>query len=640
MSFRVRNPERAAGLAVAQTGTVPQTSGPDIIVGDLPDVTANAPITVGGVSYCAFAVGTTSCNRGNLAVNWFTGGTDNRHPAISQNLYRYSPTTGRFEQIGQGSLKHGFTALQGTTCSSYFSFGCTPNPAGGVGLGIGCSDPYGSGLNDSPGGMGPRWNVNATTGLFPYPYSASTNSGPPHVRLTELNTSASNARYFIEGQYICGDDAAAGNKNNNASWREVNIAASAGTPPNATAFGIAISGGTGGVVHREQPGIYAWQTIDPSVTITTFDVPDDGRFVLACKVTGTGPYTYEYALHNLNSQRCAGSVVIPLPGTQNALAYVGFHDVEVIGEPNQLADPSNPSADDWTVSGAGAGSTSVSWSGPSYSGTPPVYTLDPVTPFKVATFAAGTGIDSTANVLRWGTMFNFRFTSEVAPVTTGSIAVGLWRPGTGNAFVMTGVPTPAGATVGALTASCCNGVTCSVATQASCTGIWGLPGTTCSPNPCINGACCLPSLACSQLNSTNCTAQSGTYEGDGTTCATSSCPTPGACCLAAGNCTQSTSPNCTASGGTYHGNSTTCSAALCPTGACCASAGTCSLTASNGCLSGGIYHGDGTTCTASICPTGACCASAGTCSITASNGCTTTGSAIAAMAPHARPSAR
>jgi hypothetical protein len=614
------------GLAAAQSGTVTQTNGPDIIVGDLPDVTSNPPITINNISYAAFAVGTTSCNRGNQLVNWFTGGTDNRHPAISQNLFRYTPSTGRFEQIGQGSLKHGFTALQGSTCNSYFAFGCTPNPAGGTGLGVGCSDPYGSGLNDSPGSMGPRWSVNASTGLFPYPYTADPNSGPSRVRISELNNSAANARYFIEGQYICGDDAAFGNQNNNASWREVSITASAGTPPTATAFGIAISAGSGGVVHREQPGIYAWQMIDPAVVIRTFDVPNDGRFVLACKVTGTGPYTYEYALQNLNSHRCAGSLVVPLPGTQAALSGIGFHDVEVVGEPNALASPSNPASDDWTLSGGGASATSVSWSGPSYAGTMAVYGQG-AQQYQVGTFTAGTGNDHSANVIRWGTLFNFRFTSEVAPGGSGSLAVGLWRPGSGTAFVMNNVPTPGGATVGTLTATCCTGTACSVATQSACgAGIWGLPGSTCSPNPCVNGACCLTTLTCTQYNATNCSAQGGTYSGDGTTCATASCPTPGACCLPAGTCAQTTPASCTGSNGNYHGNSTSCGAVVCPTGACCASAGTCTITASNGCTtSGSVYQGDGSTC-ATTCPVGACCiATSQTCSSVNSAGCSTQG---------------
>lgn len=596
-----------AGLAAGQN------AGPDIIVGDLPDVQSNAPITIGGVSYKGFAVGTTSCNKGNTPVLWFTGGTDNRHPAIGQNLYRYSPD-GRFEQIAQGALKHGFTALQLGACTSYFGFGCTATA--GTTLGVGCSDPYGAGLNNNPGGMGPKWQVNAATGLFPYPYPSNANSGPMRARMSELNASPAGSRYFVEGQYICGDEAAFGsgqNKNNNASWREVNITPT-GTPPSATNFTMSIpTTAPASLMHREEVGIDAWKSIDPGVTITIFDVPGDGRFILGSRVTGTGPYKYEYALHNLNSHRCAGSVVIPLPGTQAALTAVGFKGVDPVGEPDAFPDPLNPQLSDWAVSGTGAGSTSVSWAGPTHSGGMPTYTMSGTQAHRVATFASGSGNDHSARVLRWGNMFNFRFTSEVAPVSTGSIAVGLWRPGTGTALVMTGVPTPGGATVGSLEASCCNGVVCTVQTQAACgAGVWGLPGTTCSPNPCVNGACCLLDLSCAQFNATDCAAQAGDYQGDGTACASNPCPT-GACCNdATGSCTIGAT-SCPA-GNTYMGLHTSCTPTICPTGACCNnSTGACAL-GGTACAAGSTFMGPGSACGSVTCVvTEYCTAGSGSC---------------------------
>ena len=68
------------------------------------------------------AVGTTSCNNGDVDLNWFAmPNTD--HPVIPQNLYRMSggaSNNDRFEQIGQSWLKHAFTALTGNACG----FGC------------------------------------------------------------------------------------------------------------------------------------------------------------------------------------------------------------------------------------------------------------------------------------------------------------------------------------------------------------------------------------------------------------------------------------------------------------------------------------------------------------------------------------
>src|SRR5262249_38870015 len=148
---------------------VVQSTGPDVIVGDLPDISNNAASGL----YDSVAVGTTSCNRGNTPLNWWTGTGENRHPAISQNVYRLM--NGHVEQVGEGWLKHGFTALQGSVCNSYFSqalgstapyqaMGCSAT--GGTTLGVGCSDPYGSGLNNGgANSMGPKWQVNAATGL-------------------------------------------------------------------------------------------------------------------------------------------------------------------------------------------------------------------------------------------------------------------------------------------------------------------------------------------------------------------------------------------------------------------------------------------------------------------------------------------
>ena len=83
------------------------------------------------------AVGTTSCNNGNVDLNWFALPQVD-HPVIPQNLYRMSggaTNTERFEQVGQSWLKHAFTALTGNACG----FGC--NGVGGTHLGVGCSDP-------------------------------------------------------------------------------------------------------------------------------------------------------------------------------------------------------------------------------------------------------------------------------------------------------------------------------------------------------------------------------------------------------------------------------------------------------------------------------------------------------------------
>ena len=107
----------SASLPAAEGGLVP---GPDVIVGELSGLAqfGNASATQVGL-----AVGTDSCNAGLTPLNWFAL-PSNDHPVIPQNLYRMSggaTNDERFEQVGQSSVKHAFTALQHNICG----FGCS-----------------------------------------------------------------------------------------------------------------------------------------------------------------------------------------------------------------------------------------------------------------------------------------------------------------------------------------------------------------------------------------------------------------------------------------------------------------------------------------------------------------------------------
>src|SRR6266478_6590290 len=137
--------------------------GPDVIVGELPEMAQYGNDTVNHL--VGLGVGTTSCNAGDQPLDWFAlPQTD--HPVIPQNLYRMSggaTNDERFEQIGQSWMKHAFTALEGSVCGTCNTSGCTT----GTHLCPGCSDPYGSSLNASQGGIGSRAWVNPFTGGFP-----------------------------------------------------------------------------------------------------------------------------------------------------------------------------------------------------------------------------------------------------------------------------------------------------------------------------------------------------------------------------------------------------------------------------------------------------------------------------------------
>ena len=173
----------AAALLVCSAGTALAGPGADVIVGDFSGVQSNG--VVGSVA--SWSLGTTSCNKGDVNFQWLTssngaapGTGENRHPVIGQNLFRVNTgASSNIRQLGQSWLKHGFTALQGNACG----FGCAAYPNGTY-LGVGCSDPYSASLNGSQPNAGPKWEVNAATGVFPFPpFGKNTLTGAIDKRL-------------------------------------------------------------------------------------------------------------------------------------------------------------------------------------------------------------------------------------------------------------------------------------------------------------------------------------------------------------------------------------------------------------------------------------------------------------------------
>ena len=107
----------------AGPGAPALVAGPDIIVGDLPDMVQVDPVVVG--SQVGLGIATTSCNNGDQPVNFYAfPNTD--HSFFPENLYRMSggaDNTVRFEQIGQSWVKHTFGASEDDDCN----LGCNTN---------------------------------------------------------------------------------------------------------------------------------------------------------------------------------------------------------------------------------------------------------------------------------------------------------------------------------------------------------------------------------------------------------------------------------------------------------------------------------------------------------------------------------
>jgi hypothetical protein len=533
-------------LSTASTSFA-QSVGPDVVVGNI----ASPVYRFGKVAdITGYASSSVACNFGNQEVLWV--GSTSQHPVLAQQLYRLKD--GRFEQVGLSWAKHEFLSL----AEDYCAFGCIPpNPYDGTKLGAGCSHPATYDLNGKQTRLGPRGQINAFTGVFPYYFTDVPYPPPGQVEIAigrrlqvhdadldpALNAGAS---YYLELQYIARDDASVGNGfENNVSYRPVTV-----SNPSAGVYNLTLTGTT----QRYTPAIHAWATSDPTgVVETVIDVPLEGRFILAAKAAdlGGGTWHYEYALYNLNSDRSARSFLVPT-AAGTAVTNIGFHDVDYHDSDSDGYAPGAIRGTDWPGT---RGSDAVSWQTDAW---------DPA--------------DRAANAVRWGTVYNFRFDADQPPVS-GYVLVGLYKPGS--------------------PADVC--------------------GTTILPQQLL-GACCLLDATClADTALVICDALAGTWFG-GSACDRSPCdpPASGACCdSATGACTIQTEPACVTAGLVFWGGGTVCDPNPCPqppTGACCnQEQGTCTILTQAACqAASGLYRGDSTSCDPNPC-LGACCLANETC---------------------------
>ncbi len=403
-----RSTAGSVGLAVNSC----PVRGPDVWVSAFTDVDYYGQLS----GRNAYAIGTVACNLGDVPVEWNAG--NNEHPVIGQNMYRLM--NGRFEQIGQSWLKHGFASTNSPGCGT-----CIQPPQGGAQLGVDCSDAYGAGLNGSQGGLGPRSAVNPTTGVYPMPFNTGDTSTLLGVRLQVATvdvTPALNpgAIYYGECHYVTQDDAQfslgtspAINGLNNTTYQRLGIASETAVPT------------LQGSPTVREPALRAWKDNDPQVSLVSADYVDQStaagivaRFWVAARATslGGGMWHYEYAVQNLNADRAGGSFAVPVP-VDASVTNVGFHGVFAhSGEPypNTFANPDN-----WPGAKVGG---EVRWNCPE-------------------AYQPPNG--NNGNALRWGTTYNFRFDCNVAPVAMGGATIGLYKPGTPTTIQALRIPTPA-----------------------------------------------------------------------------------------------------------------------------------------------------------------------------------------------------
>lgn len=378
--------------------TPPPNEGPDVIVGQITNIARWG--AVGGIT--AYNVGTTSCNIGTVDAQWVVN--TNQHPLIGQQMYRLK--NGRFEQLGQSWLKHTFGTIDNGICAP-----C--NGHLGQVLGVGCSDPYSAGQAGDVSLLGPKWQINATTGAYPYPFYDNPAPQATIGRRIQAATSDidpaqnSGAQYFFEALYIANDDSLAGNGRNNYSHIPITIDSTTSTPV------------ASGPTQRMRPAIKAWRDLDPSVTEVNADYIESNltaRFVVSAKATdnGNGTWNYEYAVLNMNANRSGRAFTVPVATGIN-VTNLGFHDVAYH---------------------SGDGTNGVSFDGTDWT---PTVSAGQVS-WATQTFLQ----NASANALRWATLYNFRFTAS-APPMTGDATIDLFKPGSvgdPSIVVVAGVPVP------------------------------------------------------------------------------------------------------------------------------------------------------------------------------------------------------
>jgi len=398
----------------ASRGAGTLVPGPDIIVGDLPDM-----VQVGSEgSQVGLGIATTSCNNGDQPVN-FHALPETDHPFFPQNFYRMSggtDNTERFEQIGQAWIKHAFGADELDECN----LGCdTSNCVQFSQLCPGCADPYLAEENGWYQLLGSRAWVNPFTGFFlsnpdPTNHTGHNDIGASHrvrVNVSDLNTTLNQgATYFAEAQYLtpqeyawCQAHPGQCNMYNNASYHQFLV-------NGTTNFTFSPLGAT----VRMQPAIKAWT--GATVNQVQPDPGNDGIWFMGYKVTNPTPgvYHYEYALYNQNLDRSIQSFSVPLGAGAN-LSNIGFH-----------APPQEPGwANDGTFNNQG------------YSSAPWTVTQNATSiTWNTETF----GQNQNANAIRFGTLYDFRFDADQPPQSANA-TVGFFKTGSP---MMVAIQAPAG----------------------------------------------------------------------------------------------------------------------------------------------------------------------------------------------------
>ena len=347
--------------------------GPDLVCSEI--IGAHTYGTSGDGIH-SYSFGTTLCNIGDGAIGWDPD--SNGHPVISQTLYKLKDH--QFTQIGIGFVRHGLFPLQGNACG----LGCLT--VGFEFLGAGCSTESSASINGLQGQMGPRTEVSAQSGFFPYPYTSIGQMGDANYKRLQVPASEisdPDALYFVETQVITGFETTAEARDNNMSYRQV-LFSPATLNANLT-----------GPTYSEQAAINAWRdhgngigVPDTEVIISTSNFPDIGdTFVLGSRVVNLGVdhWEFHYAILNMNGDLGVRQLGVPNLFCANPDAQVVLTGFVAPTYHDDLDDQIVNTPWNVDVDGIFGG---VVWSAETFEQNP------------------------DANAIRWGTMYSFSFEVE------------------------------------------------------------------------------------------------------------------------------------------------------------------------------------------------------------------------------------
>lgn len=372
--------------AFAQTNAVP---GTDVMAFDV-----GGPSMYGrrGAAYpngeAVMNIGHSMCNAGTVPIPWNSSGPGgtmaNTYPKIATMIAR--EFNGRMQQIsGLSYCKHSRTPFNFTSGAC---IPCQSSPS--AAFRVGCSDTYSAGFS-SIGNLGPTTEIDPWTGIW-NPIGSYFDRGDPDVGLpgnadgvqSTINGDNLKNRMVVQESDLAGGGTFYGqaqicvigepgtNRANNAASRPLTFTW------NGTSWSVGVTG-TAAI----GPVLTRWTGASTAVNGNGVD---DGRFMVGWKVTdlGNGYWHYEYAVHNLDNNRGAASLRVPVC-TSAHIINSGFHDIDT----NVL--------NNWTYAPAVG---EVAW-------------------------------QATANnAIEWNSLYNFWFDCDAAPVP-GTVSIDEARPGPG-----------------------------------------------------------------------------------------------------------------------------------------------------------------------------------------------------------------